>query len=290
MNKIRIKAYGKVNLSLDIVGKRADGYHFVDMILHSVGVYDILDIDKSEEENIIIRCDKENIPVDERNIIYKAATEFFKHTKLKSGIIVNLEKNIPTEAGMGGGSADAAGVLIGLNKIFNANLSVDTLKDIGFRLGADVPFCIEGGCARAENLGEKLTKLPTIKKNVLIIKPNAGISTKAAYELVNLKNLKNKPDNENLIFAIKNNIDEIPKYMGNIFYDISNKFVPDIKDIVDTLSLNSGCEKAIMSGSGSTVFGLFDNTNNMNTSGKFFEDKGYEVFYTTTVETGIVVE
>lgn len=288
MDKINLKAYGKINLSLDIVGKKENGYHLVDMTMHSVGIFDFITIEKIKEKRILIECDKTYIPTDERNIIYKAANKFFEYTNVLAGVKIILKKTIPTQAGMGGGSADAAGTLLGLNKLFETNLSLGVLKTIGLTLGADVPFCIEGGCARAEGIGEVLTKLNPITAMILVIKPKYGVSTVEAYKAVNINQLKDRPNNEKLIKAINSNdINSVPKFMGNVLYEISSKFVPEIKYVVETMSQQIGCKKSMMSGSGSTVFGIFEDKKTMIEAAKLFEGMGFDMFYTYTMNNGV---
>ena len=248
-------APAKINLSLDIIKKRLDGYHELKMIMQTISLYDELYIDA--DNKISLSCNKTNIPLDCRNLVWKAAELFFSYTNINKGCKIHLIKNIPDGAGLGGGSSDAATVLIALNEIYNTNLSNKELCDLSVKIGADVPFFILKGTCLAEGMGEKLTKIEN-KTNpyILIYKPEFSISTKWAYE--NLK-FDNKPtyNIENIINNLK-----ISDYKFNDIFnyleDVSISKYPEIFKIKQTM-INLGATATLMSGSGSSVFGIFDN-------------------------------
>lgn len=175
---MKIKAYAKINIALDVVGKREDGYHLLRMIMQTVDLYDVIEITKSDC-NIKLKCNKPYVPTDERNLAYKAAKLFKETYNIKDGVLIDLTKNIPVSAGMAGGSTDAAGVLKLMNRLFNVNASDEELRTLGLKLGADVPYCISGGTALCEGIGEKITQLKPFKDKILVIvKPPFGVSTK----------------------------------------------------------------------------------------------------------------
>ncbi len=173
MQSIRAYAYAKINLTLDVLGKRPDGYHEMDMILQSVSLCDELLLAKTEEPGIFLSCDQPDIPCDERNLAWRAADLLFRETgEQEAGVAISLKKNIPEQAGMAGGSADSAAVLVGINELFGYGLGEERLCELGSRLGADVPFCIRGGTMRVQGFGERLTPLPDFPKlPIAVAKP-----------------------------------------------------------------------------------------------------------------------
>lgn len=261
-------APAKINLSLDIIKKRSDGYHELKMIMQTVSLYDEINIEKSDE--ISLTSNKTDIPLDKRNLVWKAAELFFEYTNIKSGCKLHLIKNIPDGAGLGGGSSDAATVLLGLNEIYKTDLTVEELCSLAVKIGADVPFFIIKGTCIAEGIGEKLTKIKNeTNPYILIYKPEFSISTKWAYE--NLK-LDNNPtyDIDKIAENLKN-----PNYnFNNIFNkleDVSISKYPEISDI-KTKMKNLGATSSLMSGSGSSVFGIFDDKINAEKAFEAFDD------------------
>ncbi|MCR5147487.1 MAG: 4-(cytidine 5'-diphospho)-2-C-methyl-D-erythritol kinase [Eubacterium sp.] len=274
---IEKKAFGKVNLGLDIIGQREDGYHLVRMIMQSVDIFDILTFeripsqspdeqtDKRETERkkpeiIITATNDPTLSLGEDNLIYKACRVLLDRFGIREGVKVTLTKNIPIAAGMAGGSSDCAAALKGINELFDLGLSEEELRDIGVTLGADVPYCIMGGTALSEGIGEKLTRLPDIPEVVfLIAKPEFGISTKEAYgafdsipsaEVIH-------PDINGMTEAVKaGDISGITKRLGNVLEQASIPSHPSIEEIKNLMKEN-GAENALMSGSGPTVFGIF---------------------------------
>ena len=184
MNSIKLKSRAKVNLSIDVLGKRQDGYHLVEMIMQTIDLYDLIEIKEKEENQITIKSASEEIPLDCNNLVYKAADLIKKTFNLTKGVEIYIQKNIPVAAGMAGGSSNAAAILVGLNKLWNLNLSDQTLEELGLKLGADVPFCINGGAVLASGIGEELTPIKGLSKDVCIVvcKPDLFVSTKEVYE------------------------------------------------------------------------------------------------------------
>ena len=261
MNSIDLKSRAKVNLSIDVLGKREDGYHLVEMIMQTIDLYDKLKITEIEENSILIKSNSLDIPLNEDNIMYKAVNLLKNQFNIEKGIEISIEKNIPVAAGMAGGSSNAAAVLVGLNKLWNLGLSENELKDIGLKLGADVPFCITGGSALAEGIGEKLTKIKGLPKelNILICKPNIFVSTKEVYQSLNLKKINNRPDNNKLIEALeREDVYFVSKNMANVLEEVTSLKYEEIGQIERVMVKNKALG-SMMSGSGPTVFGLFDN-------------------------------
>lgn len=255
---MRLHALAKINLGLDIIGKREDGYHEVRMIMQTIQMYDVLDIRKAKKPGITLTANLPYIPSDERNLAYKAAKLLMDEFQVTEGISINLRKTIPVAAGMAGGSSDAAAALVGVNKMFNLGLSEKELMQRGVEIGADVPYCIMRGTALAEGIGEKLTWIPQIPQCfVLIGKPSVSVSTRQAYESISLDGAMH-PDIDGMVEDIKNgDLYAMTQKMGNIFEPGIIKKYPVIQEIKDLMEEN-GALKAMMSGSGPTVFGIFD--------------------------------
>lgn len=261
MNSIDLKSRAKVNLSIDVLGKREDGYHLVEMIMQTIDLYDKLKITEIEENSILIKSNSLDIPLNEDNIMYKAVKLLKNQFNIEKGIEISIEKNIPVAAGMAGGSSNAAAVLVGLNKLWNLGLSENELKDIGLKLGADVPFCITGGSALAEGIGEKLTNIKGLPEdlNILVCKPNIFVSTKEVYQSLNMDKVKRRPQNKELIDALqKEDVKFISENMVNVLEEVTSFKYSEIGQIEDIMIKNKALG-SMMSGSGPTVFGLFDN-------------------------------
>lgn len=261
MNSIDLKSRAKVNLSIDVLGKREDGYHLVEMIMQTIDLYDKLKITEIEENSILIKSNSLDIPLNEDNIMYKAVNLLKNQFNIEKGIEISIEKNIPVAAGMAGGSSNAAAVLVGLNKLWNLGLSENELKDIGLKLGADVPFCITGGSTLAEGIGEKLTNIKGLPEdlNILVCKPNIFVSTKEVYQSLNMDKVKRRPKNKELIDALqKEDVKFISENMVNVLEEVTSLKYSEIGQIEDIMIKNKALG-SMMSGSGPTVFGLFDN-------------------------------
>lgn len=261
MNSINLKSRAKINLSIDVLGKREDGYHIVEMIMQTIDLYDKLKITEIEENSILIKSDSVDIPLNKDNIMYKAASLLKYEFNIEKGVEISIEKNIPVAAGMAGGSSNAAAVLVGLNKLWNLGLSEERLKDIGLKLGADVPFCITGGSALAEGIGENLSNIKGINEdvNILVCKPDIFVSTKEVYKSLNMDKVKRRPQNVKLIEALKKeDIKFISENMVNVLEEVTSLKYTEIGQIEDIMIKNKALG-SMMSGSGPTVFGLFGN-------------------------------
>lgn len=261
---MRLRAFAKINLGLDILRKREDGYHEVRMIMQTIQMYDVLEMKKVKKPGISLSVNYPYIPSDERNLVYKAAKLLMDEFQVKEGVDIRLEKFIPVAAGMAGGSSDAAAAMVGINHLFKLGLSEKDLMDRAVSIGADVPYCIMRGTALAEGIGEKLTRIAQVPDcYVLIGKPGIGVSTKTAYESLQLDKIQSHPDIDGMIRDIENgNLLAMTDKMGNVFESgIIGKY-PVIGEIKDLMEAN-GALKAMMSGSGPTVFGIFDDREKM---------------------------
>lgn len=258
MNSITLKAKAKINLTLDVIGRRDNGYHDLQMIMQTINLHDTIKIRKTKSPGIRLMSNLPWLPTDERNIAYKAAQSFFEYTGITGGVYINIYKRIPVSAGLAGGSTDAAAVLIGLNKIFHTNFSKRKLMELGVKLGADVPFCIMRGTVLAEGIGEVLTPLKTLPYTyVLLAKPPISVSTASVYKNLKLNELKTHPDTEAMVEAIKKeDVDFVVHNMVNVLETVTIDEHPQIKKIKDIM-LEKGAVNAMMSGSGPTVFGIF---------------------------------
>lgn len=280
---MKIKAYAKINIALDVVGKREDGYHLLRMIMQSIDLYDTIIIDKIDS-GIKLKCNKHYVPADERNLAYKAAKLFIETYSINQGVEIDLVKNIPVSAGLAGGSTDAAGVLRLMNKIFNINASEEELKDLGLKLGADVPYCISGGTALCEGIGEKITQLKPFKDKILVlIKPPFGVSTREVYKEFNLSKAIFHPKIEELIKAMeKDDIYFVANNMKNLLENVTLKKHRTITDIKEEVKLN-GSIGTMMSGSGPTVFAFFDDMLKAQMCYDKLKKKYKDVFITRTI-------
>lgn len=255
---MKIKAYAKINIALDVVGKREDGYHLLKMIMQTVDLYDVIEITKIDSDIKLI-CNKPYVPIDERNLAYKAAKLFKETYNIEGGVSINLIKNIPVSAGMAGGSTDAAGVLKVMNRIFNINASDEELRALGLKLGADVPYCINGGTALCEGIGEKITQLkPFNDKIVVIVKPPFGVSTKEVYKDFDLSKVIFHPRTEDIIRAMENDdIHFVSNNMKNLLENVTLRKHRVILNIKESMRSYDALG-TMMSGSGPTVFAFFD--------------------------------
>ena len=278
---VRIQAYAKINLHLDIVGLREDGFHNVVTVLHSLSLCDIVDVELSDGGDIVIECDKVGVPLDEKNIAHKAAKLFFDSLGRRSGVVIRIKKNIPMAAGLAGGSADGAAVLIGLNKLFEEPFSSNELCEIGARLGADVPFCILCGCAYSEGRGDLPQSLPTLSRDMIFVVAcgGEGVSTPRAYAMLddayNFFADYRPASVDNIIGAIgRNDFDALAGSLFNIFEaPISNEreAVGELKRIM----LDCGARAAMMSGSGPSVFGMFEKMTDAEAAVRAIAQKNY---------------
>lgn len=258
MNQVVIKAMAKVNLGLDVLRRLENGYHEVKMVMQTVNLYDELTVKKEEGNGIAITSNTGELPLNEDNLIYKAARLIFEKAGKSYGVSIHLDKNIPIAAGMAGGSTDAAATLLALNKLFDFGMSKDALAEIGVKIGADVPYCIYGGTCLSEGIGEVLTKLPDTPDCYLVIaKPGIGVSTKYVYENLHIETVTEHPDMDGMVEAIRTgSLQGVIETMGNVLETVTIKRYPEIAKMKQCL-LDNGAENALMSGSGPTVFGIF---------------------------------
>ncbi len=258
MEKCVKKAYAKINLGLDVIGRLPNGYHEVKMVMQTVGIYDVLTLEKIPE-GIIVTTDNGELPTDENNLIYKSAKLMREKYFIQEGVRIHLEKNIPIAAGMAGGSTDAAATFIGMNELFGIGATEEELRELGVKVGADVPYCIMGGTALAEGIGERLSPLSAPKDCFLLIaKPDINVSTKYVYEHLDAEGVEKHPDIDGMIEALEQGSPEgIVMRLGNVLENVTVKKYPVIQEIKENM-LENGALGSLMSGSGPTVFGMFD--------------------------------
>ena len=258
MDKIYQKAYAKINLGLDVLRRRADGYHEVRMIMQTVDIFDELIIEKKAQAGIELQTDHSELPSDGSNLICKAAERLFRERKITEGVKITLVKRIPIAAGMAGGSSDAAAAMRGLNALFEMGYSVSQLQELGVRLGADIPYCITGGTMLSEGIGEILTPLPAPPECFLLIaKPDINVSTGFVYGNLHADTLEFHPDIDGMIGALEAGSRKgMTDRLGNVLETVTVKEYPVIDRIKEVMR-TQGAENALMSGSGPTVFGIF---------------------------------
>lgn len=262
--RIEVKAYAKINLLLDICAKRTDGYHDLFMIMQSVGIYDTVSVQRIKGGKIKLSCDREGIPCDERNIAYKAAEAFFEAARIRRpsrGIRIDIVKRIPHAAGLAGGSADGAAVIVALNKLYEKNLSEEELCRIGAKIGADVPFCITGGTLLAQGIGEILSKVKPLRQcHIVLAKPDFGVNTGKAFSQFDENGKVHSPDCLGMLKAVQSrDLFDISSHLENVFEQFIE--VPNRIYMKEAMR-NNGALGACMSGSGPTVFGIFDSLEN----------------------------
>lgn len=289
--KITVKAAAKINLMLDILEKLPNGYHSLWMIMQSVSVYDRVSVEKKTSGGITISCSEDGIPTDERNIAYKAAEKFFDYCGEEDrNIHIEIEKNIPHAAGLAGGSADGAAVITALNSLYEKNLPVKKLCQIGVKVGADVPFCIQGGTMLAQDIGQVLSQLPDMPSCFFVLaKPQQGVSTAEAYAAVDSMNLRHPDAHTMFRSVVDGDLKGIAKSLGNVFeqaVDVHERV--SIKEIMR----NNDAMGCCMSGSGPTVFGIFENSENAEKCAQELSKKikGVTVHVCTPAEYGCEIE
>ena len=256
---MKLKAFAKINLGLDVIGRREDGYHQVRMIMQTIRMFDQLEIEKSSTPGIRLSVNLPYVPTDSGNLVYRAASLLMEEFSIQEGVDIRLNKFIPVAAGMAGGSSDAAAALVGVNRLFDLGLSRKELMERGLRLGADVPYCVMRGTALAEGIGEKLTRLPALPScYILIGKPGISVSTKYVYTNLKLDARTEHPDIDGIIEALENqDLGGVTGKMGNVLESVTIPRYPVIEKIKELMKAE-GALNALMSGSGPTVFGIFD--------------------------------
>lgn len=277
------KAHAKINLTLDVINKRSDGYHNVKMVMQSVDLCDEITVELLENEGIVITSDSADVPCNESNIAYRAAQIMLDIAKSSKGVKIHIAKKIPVCAGMAGGSTDGAAVVVALNKLLGLNLPKSTLMEISSPLGADVPFCIMGGTALAEDIGTVLTQLPQfLQTTVLLVKPPINVSTPWAYKNLNL-NTAVHPDVDGFIQCLESkDYNNIYSFMKNTLESVTIPEYPVIDEIKSKM-LDLGAEFSMMSGSGPTVFGFFADEKTAKQAKEYFDKKFDQVIITKTV-------
>lgn len=259
MDRIKLKALGKINLGLDVIGRRPNGYHDVRMVMQTVYLYDQILLEKKKESGISLETNLFYLPVNENNLAYRAAKMLMDEFEIPGGVHISLEKHIPVAAGMAGGSSNAAAVLYGMNRLYKLGLTDQELMDRGVKLGADVPYCIMRGTVLAEGIGEELTPLPAMPKcHVLLAKPPISVSTQKVYEKLDAQEVPKHPDIDGIISGLeKGDLHKIASSMGNVLENVTITEYPEIERIKDVMKAE-GALNAMMSGSGPTVFGIYD--------------------------------
>lgn len=289
MNKIRLRANAKVNLSLDAKGRREDGYHELWMIMQSISLSDIVTIERNGEEKVNLFQSNLPLPKAEENIAVRAANRLRDEYKIKEGVNIHIEKNIPLGSGMGGGSADAAAVLLGLDLLWNLGAGKERLMKTGLALGADVPFAVHGGTAIAEGVGEKITPLPFFAADLLVIKPEPSILTKTVFQKLDLRKPLQKPDPHLLLDCIlQGDVRGLALHMRNVLEDVTEKEVCEIGDMKRRL-LDCGALGTMMTGSGTAVFGIFEDRKSLEEARAVLNGEYSQVYAVSTAREGVEI-
>lgn len=256
---ITLKALAKVNLGLDVLGKRENGYHDVRMVMQTIYLYDNVTLMKKKEPGVQLETNLFYLPIDANNLAYQAAEMLIREFKIGEGVHITLEKHVPVSAGMAGGSSDAAAVLVGMNRLFSLGLSQEELMERGVTLGADVPYCVMRGTVLAEGIGEVLTPLPPLPKcYILVAKPGISVSTKMVYEKLDSQVISEHPDIDGILTGLKEqDIRKVASSMGNVLEYVTIGEYPVIEQLKEVMK-KAGALNAMMSGSGPTVFGIFE--------------------------------
>ena len=275
MNTIQMKALAKVNLGLDVIRRREDGYHEVKMIMQTLDLYDCVTLEKRDQAGITLETNLSFLPVDEQNIAYRAAKMLMDEFQISGGLHIKIEKHIPVAAGMAGGSTDGAAVLYGINKIFELGLTKQQLMERGVRLGADVPYCILRGTVLSEGIGEVLTPVaPMPDCYILVAKPPISVSTKHVYENLKLDQVETHPDIDGMIEALEaKDLAGIASRLENVLETVTVSEHPEIQTIKEQM-MEAGALNALMSGSGPTVFGIFEDKEQGMKAKDYVSEKG----------------
>lgn len=288
--KLTVKANAKINLLLDVTGVKKNGYHSLFTVMQSIGLGDTVTVEKTDGNDITVSCTVPGVPTDSGNIVYKCADKFFQYAGIteNKGIHIHIDKVTPFCAGMGGGSADGAAVLVALNKIFNTNYPEKILCRIGVKVGADIPFCIVGGTALALDTGAVVAPLPDVEDySIVIVKPEDGVSTKEAYEAVDaLENMKHPKNQEMLECLADGDTENALKLCSNVFEQALE--VPGRVDIKDVCN-NNGAVASCMTGSGSAVYGIFKEKSQAEKTAEELKEKFTNVFICTPEKTGVEI-
>lgn len=289
MDTIKIKCPAKINLSLDVVGKRQDGYHLVKMLMQSISLFDEVTVEQGIT-GIKIFSENSSIPCDETNTVHKAAKLIMDKYEITGGVNIYIKKRIPVAAGLAGGSTDAAGTIFALNELFNINMKIEDMREVGLKVGADVPFCMSGGTALAEGIGEILTPLkPLVESWCVIAKPPVDVSTKKVYSMLKIDEIPKHPETDRLIEYIKrDDIKNLSLNMINVLENVTINMHPVIFEIKNIM-MDCNALGSIMSGSGPSVFGLFDNKNEAEKCYNRLRDYLKEVYFVKTFSGGVFI-
>lgn len=286
---MKLRAFAKINLGLDVIRRREDGYHDVRMIMQTIQMYDQLEMEKKSSKGIALMTNLSYIPVNENNLVYKAAKLLMEQYQIQEGVSIHLNKFIPVAAGMAGGSSDAAAALVGMNKLFRLGMSKKELMKVGVKIGADVPYCIKRGTALSEGIGEKLTALPSLPAcYILIGKPGVSVSTKFVYTNLKLDEKTKHPDIDGMLDALqRQDLYGITDRMENVLESVTVPAYPVIQEIKDHMKAH-GALNALMSGSGPTVFGIFDDKKKAEFACEKLKESGLtrQTFLTTAFNHG----
>ncbi len=291
MKTITKNAYAKVNLALDVLGKRPDGYHEVSMVMQNLSLHDTLtfEADYADDVDIKLTCNRNDIPLNENNLVYKAILLMFDKYNIKAHINVHIDKQIPVEAGMAGGSTDCAACFHAVNELFEIGADLETLMKLGVTLGADVPYCIMGRTALSEGIGEVLTPVtPLTDCYVLVAKPPISVSTGMVYKSLDAKEICEHPDVAGMVEALeRGSIQDVAGHMANVLESVTVELHPEIETLKDIIK-EQGALNAIMSGSGPTVFGLYEDKAMTDKAAAYIRDKGLstEIYVTKPVSGG----
>ena len=282
-NVIHLKALAKINLGLDVIGTREDGYHLVRMIMQTIDLYDWVTVRKSESAGISLETNLNFLPTDEHNIAYQAVELLKQDFPQIDGVELRIYKCIPVAAGMAGGSTDAAAVLYGMNKLYHLGIPMNRLMEYGLKLGADVPYCLLRGTALAEGIGEKLTRLaPMPDCFILIAKPPVSVSTKLVYQSLDaLKEPPHPPIDAQIHDLEIQDLAALAKHMGNVLESVTIPMHPQIAQIKEMMEAQ-GAVAAMMSGSGPTVIGIYNHYGAARRACLEMRDQGYEAYWTHT--------
>ncbi|WP_139905711.1 4-(cytidine 5'-diphospho)-2-C-methyl-D-erythritol kinase [Clostridium thermarum] len=278
-----IKAYAKINISLDVIGKREDGYHLLEMIMQNVELYDEITLEKKTKD-IEISCNKPYIPTDERNLAYKAAKLFMDTYDINSGVYINIYKNIPAAAGLAGGSSNAAAVLKGMRDLFEVAATDEELMSLGLKIGADVPYCIVGGTALCKGIGEIVEPLKPFKNHIVVlVKPSFGVSTKEVYMALNINKINVHPQTREIIASMEDDdLNKTANLMRNVLENVTLRKHYILREIKREM-VRFGALNSMMSGSGPTIFGFFDDILKAQKCYEALKTKYNEVFLTRTI-------
>lgn len=289
MKRITLKAYAKINWALDVLGKRPDGYHEVRMVMQSIDLWDVISI-AEKEKGISVTCSTGDIPVDETNTAYKAAALIKERFGIEKGIAIELEKHIPVAAGMAGGSADAAAVLVGLNRMWGLNLKDRDIMALAGPVGSDVPFCVAGGTALAEGRGEQITALsPAEGIWLVLITPEQHISTAEVYGRLDLSSISVRPDIASMVDSLRHrDLEGIARNMRNVLEEVTAELCPLI-GIIKRDIFGQGAIGCCMSGSGPTVYGLFGDEGSAKRAYDALKQKYFRCFIARTTNLGVQV-